>query len=652
MTFAYSIWLIATPFIALGAAGIIALGWRKRSDLLGRFAAPRLLDRLTEKASLQRLLIKSALTILAISAVSLSLSRPQYGVEWSERKARGLDIVFVLDSSKSMLASDLRPSRLERAKLAILDLIDRLESDRIGLIAFAGQAFLQTPPTLDYAAFRESLNATDPSILSRGGSDLGRAIEEASKAFPSENNVKVVVLLTDGEDLGGQALDSARKAASEGIRIYTIGIGTPEGVYLKLENSEGIEEFLRDNNGQPVRSQLDESTLQQIAQLTGGSYSQLGTGDLGTLYDSVLASLPREERESELQEVRIERFQWLLSAALVFLVLEILIRGRSNASAKTALLLLISIYFVPSQSEAADDSRSAFNQAYAALTEGDYATANQLYTSAMQQTKDRVLQRDALYNMGHATYQQGRATYESGDPQTALEQISAAEELFQSALELDPNDKVAEDDLKRTRSVREAIEKLLEQQNEQEQEQDSSETQDQQNEENQEQENEEQEEGSDQENQQNQDSESDEESQDSEQQEQDNQQESQSENDSQEQEGDQRSEESESSDGQEQQSQSGEEDGDDPEQSEASRPEEPEADEEQNESQPVPQVGEPEEDESEQDPGASSQSARSMQVEGMSIEEAQDLLDSLRRKEEMLPFARPAPGNGQPLKDW
>ena len=191
------------------------------------------------------------LYLFAVLAIGIAHARPQLGVEWSERKARGMDIVFILDSSKSMLATDLRPTRLDRAKLAIIDLVERLEGDRIGLIAFAGQAFLQTPPTLDYSAFRESLDAIDPSIMTSGGSDLGNAIDEATKAFPSQNNVKVVVLLTDGEDLSGNAASAATRAREDGIQVFTIGIGTPEGEYLRIRNEQGIEEFVRDSSGQP-----------------------------------------------------------------------------------------------------------------------------------------------------------------------------------------------------------------------------------------------------------------------------------------------------------------------------------------------------------------------------------------------------------------
>ena len=655
MTFEHQIWLVLTPVLALTSVGILALGWRKRTSLLGKFAAPRLLDQLTEQASLQRIILKATFVVAAVALLGLALARPQYGVEWSERKARGLDIVFALDSSKSMLATDLRPTRLERAKLAILDLIDRLESDRIGLVAFAGQAFLQTPPTLDYGAFRESLNATDPSILSRGGSDIGRAIKEAAKAFPTENNVKVVILLTDGEDLGGQAIQAARTAASDGIQVFAIGIGTPEGEYLRIRNEEGIEEFVRDSTGQPVRSQLDEATLREISQLTGGSYTQL-SGSLSAFYDSVLSTLPREERESELQEVKIERFQWLLAAALLFLVLEILIRGRRTSTAHAAVAILLFSLATPNDAKAdTTEGESLYNEAHAALTNGDYSTANQLYTEAMQHTKSRELQRDALYNMGHGSYQECLAAYNEGDLEGALSQIKKAEGYFNSAGELDPGDTLIADDAARTTKVREAIEQLLEQQQEQEQqEQDESEQSEEQEQqdENQQDEQDQQESGEqDQQQEQNEQNDSQDQEQSGEQEQ--NQSGQEQKNDSQQ---DEQSDESQSQDGespeqQSEQSENGEEGTKEQEEQQASPGEENTEEQSQEEgTAPEPREGEEAESGEEQEGSAGSQQA--VQVEGMTIEEAQDLLDSLRGSEEILPFTQPIPGAGRPIKDW
>lgn len=480
MSFEDPVWLRITPILVLLFGGILAYGFRQRDALLGRFAASRLLDQLTEKASLTRAWIKAGCILLAVLAIGIAHARPQLGVEWSERKARGMDIVFILDSSKSMLATDLRPTRLDRAKLAIIDLVERLEGDRIGLIAFAGQAFLQTPPTLDYSAFRESLDAIDPSIMTSGGSDLGNAIDEATKAFPSQNNVKVVVLLTDGEDLSGNAASAATRAREDGIQVFTIGIGTPEGEYLRIRNEQGIEEFVRDSSGQPVLSKLDENTLQTIAQATGGIYSQLSSDSLDQLYNSVIARLPREERESELQEIGIERFQWALTLALIFLVFDILIRRRRSATIHAGMLILATLTLSPTDTIAETGSNpnaySNYNAAYRALTQGDYEAAQAGYENVLSNTNDLNLQRDALYNLAHATYQQGHTSYESGDLQAALIQVEKAEALFQSAQEIDTSDTSIQADIDQVSRVREAIEKLIEQQQSQDNEEQSGES--------------------------------------------------------------------------------------------------------------------------------------------------------------------------------
>lgn len=493
MNFEHPIWLAMTPLIILVIAGLITFGLRRRDALLSQFAAERLLNQLTEKASLQRTLIKAGFILLAFALIGISLARPQYGVDFIERKARGLDIVFVLDSSRSMLATDLRPTRLERAKLAIIDLVEKLESDRIGLVVFAGNAFLQTPPTLDYSAFRENLNSVSPTSISRGGSNIGQALREAVKAFPEDNNFKVVVLLTDGEDLAKQSIDTAREIAKDGIKVYSIGIGTPEGTYLKVRSENGVEEFVRDSNGQPVRSRLDEATLQKISQLTGGSYSRLTSQSLETLYNSVLATLPREERKSELQETPIERYQWPLFAAVLCLCLEILVRKRKQVSAQliTAFVLLNLIAPTPSNADAIDqastaasaeestqaanlalsstDPRVIYNQAHESLMAGNYAEARDLYAKAIEYSDDIELERNSLYNMAHAMNQMGEEALQAKHFEAAADNWQQAEELFKSANELDPTDTASLEDAQQIAQRRKALEEFIEQQKPQEQ---------------------------------------------------------------------------------------------------------------------------------------------------------------------------------------
>ena len=688
MNFEHTVWLYITAAIVCIDATMIAFGLQRRETLLSKFAANRLLDQLTEKASQTRTLIKAVCILIGLAAIGVALARPQYGVEWSERKARGLDIVFVLDSSKSMLATDMRPTRLDRAKLAVIDLTERLESDRIGLVAFAGRAFLQTPPTLDYSAFRESLDAISPESMTSGGSDLGNAIKEAEKAFPQDNNFKVIILLTDGEDLGGSAIETAKAAAKNGIKVYAIGIGTPEGDYLRIRNERGEESFIRDDSGQPVRSQLDESNLQEIAQLTGGSYSRLSSQSLEALYNSVIATLPREEREAEMQERAIERYQWAIGIALFFLVLEILIRRRSNARIHAALFAIALIPALPQSSEAQEsipldsetdstevetdplsipeDARISYNQAFEALTNGNIEAAKTLYQSSIAQTDDLQLQRDALYNLAHSTYQTGRQTYTTGDLEASIEEMKAAEALFNSALEIDPNDSAAAEDLKKVTAVREAIEKLKQEQDEQESENQDSENQDQQNSD--------QNQNSDDQSQEEQDSDQ----QDQQDQQESDQQESDQQDQQQEGEDSQLSESNEASDQSQENPSEGDEGEENQDASQQSSPsdesseeqestrnpaddmaeDEPAGEDEQsaeseetNEPGSTPQVNESEA--SEEDSEGAQATGSAIQVEGMTQEDAAALLESLRDDEKLLPFVEQgAPRNRGKIRDW
>ncbi len=683
MTFENPIWLYLAPVVALITAGLTYYGLRQRENLLSQFAAPRLLKKLTEKASVTRVWIKAVLLTLGLTAIAIALSRPQYGVEWSERKARGLDIVFVLDSSKSMLATDLRPTRLARAKLAILDLVERLESDRIGIVAYAGQAFLQTPPTLDYAAFKESLDAITPASMTRGGSDLGNALGEAIKAFPNENNVKAIVLLTDGEDLGGTAIPTLESATAEGIKIFAIGIGTPEGEYLKTRKPNGTEEFVRDAQGQPVRSQLDESTLQELARLTNGSYSRLSDESLDQLYSSVIATLPRSERESEMQERRIERYQWALCAACVLLVVEILIRRRKGPIAQLAMSLILLNLLAPQPSQAQEaepaieeslpldtevldkdvpsiepiesvtDPRVLYNKGYEQIENAKFETALQSFSESISKSADLKLQRDALYNMAHSVFQNGEAAFQSQDFETAIATWKEAEATFKAAHEVDPNDQQALENAALVEARRQALEEFLKQQ-EQQQDQENSEDGD-------EQESEENDSGEG-EPEENQEEQSGDEEQDSESEQQQSDSGSQDES-QQDQQGDQSEEkqqESESSDGEDesqqdtQPSESGQE-GEEQSNEESQPLPEPDSDEQEPEQDEESATPQPQQNEAGEQDGAPA-ATQPVQLEGMTQEDAQRLLDMLQNSEQLLPFVdqtdQAPSGRTRPVQDW
>lgn len=665
MNFANQIWLYLAPALFLVALALFLHGLRKREHLLTKFAARRLLDQLTEKAALGRTLIKALLGSLGIAAIAIALARPQYGIEWSERKARGLDIIFVLDSSKSMLATDLRPNRLTRAKLAVLDLLERLESDRVGLVAFAGQAFLQTPPTLDYAAFRESLESVGPESLSRGGSDLGRALEEANKAFPVENNVKAVILLTDGEDLGGEAIETAKKISEEGIRIFAIGIGTAEGTYLQVANAAGEDSYLRDSQGQPVRSRLDEATLQEMTTLTGGQYQRLEGNSLEFFYTSVIDTLPRNERDSEMQEIPIERYQWPLTAAFLFFVAEIIIRRRRSTGIATTGLFLLAAHQIllptplkaeeapldtplplvePVEPEAVTeiDPKRIYNDGREAILAGDYPRADACFNEAVSESQDFDLQRDALYNQGHNHFQSGEAAYRSGDFQQAIDRWKQSESAFRSALQIDPEDTQAEEDARLVEARRKALEEIIEEQSEQEEESSNEE---------QENSNEESENGEDEEQEPSEGGESEQEDS------------GQNGDNNTESENDESSEDNQNSDSEESSENNTSEDPagadnaeEDAEESSDSQSSNNETDEEEDEgesSQPLPENPSSQTDEEPSDQASSNEA--SQLIEGMTPVEASALLDSMRDSEQLLPFVEQdsrQPGRQKPIQDW
>ena len=244
--------------------------WRKRQELAKHFIQARLLPGLISGVSPTRQKLRMAGIILAVVCVILALARPQWGFTWEEVKQRGLDIIVAIDTSKSMLAEDIAPNRLARAKLAALDLMQQSKSDRLGLVAFAGNAFLQCPLTIDDNAFRQSVEALDVNIIPSGGTALAEAINIARTAFKEGDNHKVLVIFSDGEDNDEGALDAAQVAAQEGLRIFTVGVGTAEGELLRIKDAKGRTDYIRDDQGNVVKSRLNESLLQEIAFATEG----------------------------------------------------------------------------------------------------------------------------------------------------------------------------------------------------------------------------------------------------------------------------------------------------------------------------------------------------------------------------------------------
>ncbi|MCA9401386.1 MAG: VWA domain-containing protein, partial [Candidatus Omnitrophica bacterium] len=250
------IWLI----LALGVFLFWAL--QKHRQAVNKFIEEPLTKRVALGYAPSRHKMK-ALLILGVFIFSmLALLRPQWGFEWQEVKRKGLDILIMVDTSKSMLTQDVKPNRLERTKLAVKDLIRKLNGDRVGLIAFAGDAFLMCPLTVDYNGFILSLDDLDTDSISRGGTNISRAIEESLNSYKDvSSKYKAVIIITDGDNLEGDPVKWAKKAKAEGVKIYTIGIGTKEGELIQLRDEEGHQEFLKDQNGNFIKSRLNEQLL-------------------------------------------------------------------------------------------------------------------------------------------------------------------------------------------------------------------------------------------------------------------------------------------------------------------------------------------------------------------------------------------------------
>ena len=321
------LWLALVGPISLVALQLYS-GWMRRQQL-HQIAAPDFVTKLTRSHSRARRFIKNTLLVLAVACIGLALARPQWGEQAEMSRLLGQDILFVLDCSRSMLASDVGPNRLQRAKLAILDFVRRQSHGRVGLIAFAGQAFLQCPLTFDYGAFQDALMTVDDKTIPIAGTDVGRALEEASLAMEKGAHEKLLVLITDGEDLEKGGIRAAQKLAKEGVVVYTVGVGTPAGSEIKFLNEQGKIELLLDEKGETVRSRLDEPTLRAIAQATHGAYYPLGPVGEGLV--KIRFDMENRNVTSGIGPQRkfgVERFHLAVAAVLLLLVIESLIGTR------------------------------------------------------------------------------------------------------------------------------------------------------------------------------------------------------------------------------------------------------------------------------------------------------------------------------------
>ncbi len=466
-------WLYAG--VAAVALLAIAYAWadKQRAKSLAEFASAKLLPELSRTVSPIKIFIKKLLFALGVLAVFVALARPQWGYRWEETKSRGIDVIFAIDTSKSMLAEDVKPNRLDRAKLSVMDLLNVLNGDRIGIVAFSGQAFLQCPLTLDYDAFRMSLEALDTNVIQRGGTNIAAAIEEAEVAFAKTSNKKVVVLISDGEELESSALERAKEAAKNGVVIYTLGVGGARGEAIPVRDSTGRIVQLRDESGKIVTSKLNEEVLSKIAKITGGFYEPLTANGMDTIYEEGLKKIPQHELSARMKQLAIERFQIPLTIAILLLALESLIGTRrffANKRNSTIPSILVAVLIpmfalAPQESKAEDkqieiapqveelqkntpqvkeesaeqkpmSSVETFNAAIEEANNGDKQKAKDLFAESIKMSpEDFSLHSKAFYNVGNIEYEASKHSLEKANTtKEYVEKIAQADQLALNAM--------------------------------------------------------------------------------------------------------------------------------------------------------------------------------------------------------------------------
>ncbi|PYK03050.1 MAG: hypothetical protein DME63_04375 [Verrucomicrobia bacterium] len=493
MSFGAPIWfwaLLAIPVLAV----LFARAEQRGVTKLREFVSPRLLPQLAATVNRSRRVLRFALLMLGLALAIVSLARPQWGYIYEDVKRKGLDLLFAVDTSRSMLSNDVQPNRLERVKLAAQDLVNQLQGDRVGLIAFAGRAFLQAPLTIDYEAAVESINDLDTKTIPEGGTNISEAINLAVNTFgKSAAGNRALIIFTDGEELNGDAAKTAKSAADAGVRIFTVGVGTPQGSLIPINSDDGGTAFVKDSAGQVVKSKLDEKRLHEIAQISGGFYLHLDDGPrtMSQLYSQGLANMKAADIDARLGRRPIERYEWPLGAAMLALTMSILIgerkkvhvRARSPRWSKiavpaTALLFIfagpvfgtatgLNLYRegkyndayqsfqqdLNSHPDSSEKEKIEFDAGAAAFKMGDYNKALQSFSDSLL-SSDKALQENSHFNLGRTL--EDRADMDETNDNT-LKDLTDAASHYESTLRLNPKNEAARANLE---EVRKKIERL------------------------------------------------------------------------------------------------------------------------------------------------------------------------------------------------
>ena len=490
MNFGAPNWLWALAFLPLLVL-LYVRAERRSAIKLREFVSPRLLPQLAGNVDRVRRAIRFAFVLFALALAIIALAKPRWGYTYEDVKRRGLDLLFAVDTSRSMLSNDVAPNRLERVKLAAQDLITELQGDRAGLIAFAGRAFLQAPLTIDYDAAVESINDLDTKTIPEGGTNISEAIALATQTFgKSAIGNRALIIFTDGEELSGDAVTEAKKAADAGVKIFTVGVGTAQGSLIPIEG-QGEVGFVKDAKGQVVKSKLDENRLREIAQATGGVYLHLESGPqtMRQLYADGVSKLKTAEIDARLSSRPIERYEWPLAGAIVALIISLFINDRKRAQTprrspvKREVLVAASLLFVAAAEvnavsgidlynkgryedaytqfqkdlqdniNPADMPKMQFDAGAAAYKLRNYDKALEAFSQSLVD-RSPGLQEKSRYNLGRTL--EDRADFGKTNEET-LKDLENAAQHYEQALKLDPQDKAAAE---RLEIVRKKIEKL------------------------------------------------------------------------------------------------------------------------------------------------------------------------------------------------
>ena len=321
----YLYFLIAIPLLAL----LFYYSEYRRRKRIKKYGDPALLKELMIDVSWLRPQIKIWLALLALASLIIAAARPQFGTKIDTTERNGIEAIIAMDVSNSMLANDVRPSRLEKSKMLVSNMVDEMTNDKVGLVVYAGQAFVQLPITNDYVSAKMFLEGIDPSMINMQGTDIAAAIDLAAKSFTQRKDVsRAIFLITDGEDNEGGAVDAAKAAAKQGIHVYVLGVGSPEGAHVPIP---GTTQYFIDEQGNPIVSRLSEVMCRQISRAGNGAYiyvdnSSSAQRELSKYVDK----LAKAKLESQVYSEFDEQYQGFLILALVFLIADVCLLERKN----------------------------------------------------------------------------------------------------------------------------------------------------------------------------------------------------------------------------------------------------------------------------------------------------------------------------------